>query len=473
MNKFTRKPDTKPSEIRDVFLKFNLKENPFPYNPFIEPESDDPKRNGEIFDEKIRHKELEKFERNFLKQPIEGDHNRVGYLMESSFTGRGNGKSAFLVNIQNSINKDFGATVSMNINKCFSLYFKAKASGQNAKFWQVSQEIIKELASKKIFEDCLVTLRYKLLEENLWLDEIQKEMIEEQDYYNLLSNAWLTKKGINFPVFNSKLRQKLIDAGISTDLATLLANKSSEASKNIIENYIVEKQEPWKKKELNRFLFDELCRLFILSDFNGCYILLDEFEKIADFQKPAERIEFAYELRQNILESSLQSGITGFFIFVITMHPGTQRLILESWEKSGINARSPLPGEDFMEAPHVISFEDIKKQDISALLKVYLDYYRVDPKEKTGLYPFDEEAVNMIAEVSKYNAARILKFSHMLLSELVLSEKEIIDRLFVSDLINRNKKFQIEDITSSNFLSRENNPLENAMSNVHLRNDDL
>lgn len=473
MNKFIRKPETKPSEIRDLFSRFNLKENPFPYNPFIEPESEDPKRNGEIFDERIRYKELEKFKTNFLEQPIDGDHNRVGYLMESSFTGRGNGKSAFLVNIQNSINADFGATVSKNINKSFSIYFKAKASGQNAKFWQVSQEIIKELASKKIFEDCLITLRYKVLEENGWLKQIEKEMIEESDYYNLLNNSWLMEKNINFPIFNSKLRQKLIDVGISMELATLFANKSSEASKSILEKYIFEKQEPWKKKELNRFLFDELCRFFIMSDFNGCYILLDEFEKIADFQKPVERIEFAYELRQNILESSLQSGITGFFIFIITMHPGTQRLILESWEKSGINARSPLPGEDFMEAPHVISFEDIKKQDISALLKVYLDYYRIDKSGEIGLYPFDEEAVNMIAEVSKYNAARILKFSHMLLSELVQTEKEKIDRLFVSDLINKNKKFQIEDITSSNFLSRENNPLENAMSNVHMRKDDL
>jgi len=466
MNKYTRRATVQPAEIRDLYSKYNLKENPFPYNPFIEPESEDPKRNGKIFDENIRLKELKKFKESFLLPPLTGDHNRIGYLLESSFTGRGNGKSAFLVNIQNSINSDFSATVSNNLNKAFSIYIKAKASGHNAKFWQISQEIIKELANKKIFEDGLIALRYEVLEENDWSKNLNKSLNNEEDYKNLLDNGWLLQKGINFPVFHQKLKQKMIAAGISSDLADLLSSKSDLASKNILQKFIEEKQEPWKKKELNRFLFDELARFFILCGFNGCYILLDEFEKIADFQKPAERIEFAYELRQCVLESNLQSGITGFFIFIITMHPGTQRLILESWEKSGINARSPLPGEDFMEAPHVITFEDIKKQDISALVKIYLDFYRIDKENPSDLYPFDEEAINIIAEVSKYNAARILKFSHLLLSELIQSEKKIIDKEFVMQVVTKNKKFPLEDINSSNFLNRDNNPLENAMLTV-------
>src|SRR5687767_10809356 len=100
MSKFTRKAQTSSADLNDLFGQFNLKENPFPYNPFIEPESNDPKRNGSIFDQKIRGKEFGKFLKNFVETPLTGDHNRVGYLLESSFAGRGNGKSALLVNLQ-------------------------------------------------------------------------------------------------------------------------------------------------------------------------------------------------------------------------------------------------------------------------------------------------------------------------------------------------------------------------------------
>ncbi|WNB16903.1 hypothetical protein [Marivirga arenosa] len=469
MNKFLRKPKAEVKEIADRFGKLNLKENPFPYNPFIEPESEDPKRNGEIFNREIRKNELDKFHKNFLKKPLTGDHDRIGYLLESSFTGRGNGKSAFLVNIDKDINQDFGDSTSNSLNKTFSVYIKAKA-GQTSKFWQLSELIITEICKKNIFEDCLITLRYKVLKNGNDFDtSFLDDLNTEADFRNLLDNNFLLNNKVDFSKFNTQLKKYLIDLGVHHELASSLSYMSSEASRTVFET-TVNKPDSWKKKELNRILFDELVRIFLAADFNGSYILLDEFEKIVDYQKPSERIEFAYEIRQNLLESNLQGAIHGFFILLLTIHPGTQRLLLEGWEKAGLNARSPLPSDDLMESPHVVAFDDIKKQDIRALMEVYLNYYRIEKNivDLEVLSPFTEDAIDLIAKISKFNAARILKFAHIALNELTTSDREKIDQTFVSNLIDKKKTMPQENITSDNFLNREKSPMEDALGKSKL-----
>lgn len=471
MNKFTRKAQTNPKEFKDLFERFNLKENPFPYNPFIEPESSDPKRNGSIFDQRIRNKEFGKFIANFVETPLTGDHNRVGYLLESSFAGRGNGKSALLVNLQNSINQDYADSCSKGLNKAFAVYLKAKSGGLDTKFWQISENILMEICKRKVLEDCLITLRYEILIE---LNQIKLlgDLKTDQDFLQLLDNAELTKKGVNFSDLHSELKRKLIDTGINAELAASIAHKSNLAS-DAVAKFVRDQGDAWKKRDLNKFLFDQLVRIFLYAGYNGCYVLLDEFEKIVDYQKPSERIEFAYDVRQNLLEGNYQGALKGFFILILTMHPGTQRLILEAWEKAGINARSPLPSEDTLESPHVIKFDDIRKQDTRSLIEIYLNYYRIDSSDKfkIGIYPFDDDAINIVAEVSKYNAAKILKFCNLAITELANSAKEKIDQAFISDLLNKKKSTPEEDISSNSFLNRDTSPMEDALKGAKIKID--
>jgi hypothetical protein len=470
-NKYTRKAQVTVNDFKDLYSKFNLKDNPFPYNPFIEPESNDPKRNGTIFNKNIRSKEFDKFVKSFLTEPLSGDHNRIGYLVEASYAGRGNGKTALLVNLQKLINDDFGESFSGGSNKTFAVYLKGK-SGTSVKFWQLCEEIIKEVCTKKILEDCFITLRYEAIsEDETLLSKLNSVLTTEDDYIRLLDNTFYLETGIDFATINSRIKSRLIDAGFTGELVNRICYKSDNASQIVLE-YLNKKNDSWKKKDLTRFLFDELTRIFMLAGFNGSYILLDEFEKIVDFQKPSERIEFAYDLRQGILEGNSQSAIHGFFMLILTMHPGTQRLILEAWEKAGINARSPLPSEDSIDSPHVILFDDIKKQDIKALIEVYLDFFRLDHNDlkRTGLYPFTEDAVNLIADVSKYNAARILKFCNLALTEFANSNSiNGVDQGFVTDLISRKRKNPEEDINSSSFLNRETSPMEDALRGVKIK----
>ena len=472
MNKLIRKPKSE-SGVRtsNIFERFNLKENPFPYNPFIEPISDDAKRNGTIFSREIRKRELEQFYDTFLTIPLNEDHDRIGYLLESSFTGRGNGKSAFLVHLAREINADYGLRTSNELNKTFAIYLKAKSGGENSKFWQVTKDILEDICNRGIIEDCLLVIRYKVLEQNGWLEKVEKELVAEEDFVKLNDNTWLTNR-IDFPIFHAKFKGKLRDFGIDDLLLKEISYRSDQASSKI-KIMLESKPDSWLKKEVNNILFDNLVRIFVLADFNGAYILIDEFEKIAEFQKPNERIEFAHELRQKILESSQESGLGDFFMYILTMHPGTQRLILEAWERSGINARSPLPSEDIVKQNHVILFDDIKKSDIKHLLAVYLSFYRIDESNsaKSEIYPFTMDAINLISELVKFNAAKILKFSHLLIRKLAKSDAEIIDQDFVTRFISSEKSNPIERIDSPDFLEQEVNAIADSLKGVKFKDE--
>jgi len=96
---------------------FNLEMNPFPSSPFVNPESTDARNNGKIYETSIREQEYRAIEENFLKVPqSDSNHLRLGYIMDTSYIGRGNGKTAFLTNLQRKINKDFGFSISDETN---------------------------------------------------------------------------------------------------------------------------------------------------------------------------------------------------------------------------------------------------------------------------------------------------------------------------------------------------------------------
>ena len=118
-DKLLKKP-TSPiqKEKKGRFEKFNLKENPFPSEPNVNIDAADNRINGNIFEMEIREKEYEQIENNFLKVPqSDPGHLRMGFIMDTSYVGRGNGKSAFLINLHRKINNEFCLDISNNKNK--------------------------------------------------------------------------------------------------------------------------------------------------------------------------------------------------------------------------------------------------------------------------------------------------------------------------------------------------------------------
>ncbi|MFA6242301.1 MAG: hypothetical protein WC655_15310, partial [Candidatus Hydrogenedentales bacterium] len=123
MNKLLSKPTATVSPTSPgLYERFFLSENPFPPEPVVNPESSDKRVNGQIYVEEIRASELKRIEDNFIKHPQSDPmHLRLGLIADTSYIGRGNGKSAFLVNLKHRINSQFALDLSSGQNKCFAV----------------------------------------------------------------------------------------------------------------------------------------------------------------------------------------------------------------------------------------------------------------------------------------------------------------------------------------------------------------
>ena len=98
------RPTTSPYE------KLGLRDLPFATVPLIDPNSGDPRRNGEIFATSPVQAEIEKFERLLIRPSDFGNRVKLASLWAKgqAYQGRGMGKTALLRYFQRRINPDWG-----------------------------------------------------------------------------------------------------------------------------------------------------------------------------------------------------------------------------------------------------------------------------------------------------------------------------------------------------------------------------
>lgn len=194
------KPSQKsPLHLSGKFQKFKLTENPFPSEPTVNKDSTDRRINGEIYEIAICQKEYEQIKSVFLQQPQSNpNHLRLGYIIDTSYIGRGNGKSAFLVNLQHNINKEYCLDISDNLNKCFAIYVTPEPGGRTKTFSLFIKTIFQAILRSKIIESCLASLRLEAINE--LYPHVISDIEQESDsslVRDLNSKEWLTKRKID------------------------------------------------------------------------------------------------------------------------------------------------------------------------------------------------------------------------------------------------------------------------------------
>ena len=175
-----------------------------------------------------------------------------------------------------------------------------------------------------------------------------------------------------------------------------------------------------KPSDRLRFVFSHLVRFFIAAGFNGSYVLVDDFERIPDFQSARQKRDFALELRTCLFDGTYANARLGFYVFFLVLHAGVPRLISDAWAESGLENRAPIMTS--MQSKHFVPFEKLSRSHAFLLVRKYLDEYRIVGSKHKGLYPFTEEAISKIGDISEYNAARILKAAYELLDKAAFSE---------------------------------------------------
>lgn len=414
------------------YERFQLSENPFPTEP-VNKDSEDRRINGDIYEVGIRTKEYSLVEEAFLKKP-QSDRNRLrlGYICDTSYIGRGNGKSAFLVNLTQRINKNYCLDISNETNKCFAVYVTPEPGGRTKTFPAFLDLIFEAMLQSGILNVCLATLRLEAIsalypgKESVTLAGGDAEVVRK------VNNAdWLRDQGIDVNRLATKIAQH-------QHLQTLPSDFPLVSGRNaLIEPFV--SSETFKEyylglhrtgNEKHECLLSYMVQLFLAAGFNGAYILVDDFERIPDFQSGRQRKDFAIELRSALLDGPYFSARTAFYTMLLTLHAGVPRLVSDAWISSGLGNRYPIMPK--IQSAHWVAFEKLTREYVSLLLKKYLSAYRIGTFRGEQLTPFTPEAVTLIAEMNENNAAKILRSCWDLLEKAADEvDQLVIDAPFV------------------------------------------
>lgn len=460
MNSLIKKGITQPTSQNNKFEKYNLSENPFPSTPFVNQENSDKRYNGEIYEEAIRSNEFKLIEENFLKiQQSDLNHIRIGYIQDTSYVGRGNGKSTFALNLLKKINKGYCLDISSDANKCFGLYIVPEPSGRTRTFSHFLDLIVNAISQTKILDYSLAAIRLDAIL-NLKLKEFGDEELRNEDLLieNLNSLEWYNKNSIKLGDLRLYYSEKIEYNQLSQDnplkknrgfYEFSSVNLSIVKSEEILDYYNSLK----KDSDKMNFIFNDLVNIFILAGFNGSYIIVDDFERIPDFQSDRQKRDFAFELRTNFFDGSSKNAKIGFFNLILMLHAGVPRLVQKAWGDSGMDQRSPILSVS-PSANHIISFDKLNTNSVSLLIRKYLSEYRIKPQNDIG--PFKEEAISRIGEYCEYNAAKILKLANDLIEYGAGHDIQDIDKKMVEDML---QIAQIETEASTSIIEEKSEDL--------------
>ena len=103
-------PNRPSQPAASPYEKLGFQDLPFPTEPLIDPNSIDPRRNGEIFAAASVQAEIDKFERLLIRPNDFGNRVKLASLWAKghAYQGRGMGKTALLRYFQRRINPDWG-----------------------------------------------------------------------------------------------------------------------------------------------------------------------------------------------------------------------------------------------------------------------------------------------------------------------------------------------------------------------------
>lgn len=410
MSKLLKKPKEQPNpEQERRYQRFGLVENPFPTEP-VNKDSTDSRINGNIYESEIRTKEYEQVLRVFLAHPqVDLNRLRMGYICDTSYIGRGNGKSAFLVNLLHSINSGYCMEESGELNKCFGLYVVPEPGGRTKSFSSFVDSIFFSMLQTKIIETCLATLRLEVMAGQSRTCALETEIEnDEQLIERLNTESWYVEHEINSEALLDEICKNDYLQELPKDFPLFAGRDTLYKPFVTVEHF-----ENYYKTVLKRgrerfdFVFSHLVRFFLAAGFNGAYILVDDFERIPDFQSGRQRKDFAIELRSCLLDGPYENARFGFYTMLLVLHAGVPNLISEAWSSSGLENRYPIARKGT--AGHWIPFDKLNKEHVFLLLKKYLDSYRVDGQRCGDLTPFSPDAIERVANANEYNAGKILR----------------------------------------------------------------
>ncbi len=420
-------PTTSPYE------KLGLRDLPFATTPVIDPNSIDPRRNGEIFAASSVKAEIEKFERLLIRSSDFGNRVKLASLWAKgqAYQGRGMGKTAMLRYFQRRINPDWGYEEFDGRFSAVVIYVAFPD--------QVDRRWMEQLAWAALVDVCenrvLIASRAALRRDVMTDDEVDSIINVNGDTHleNLLDDAILEGIGIKPDIIDSKIETLLLSAGVTRDAARALAKggfkeflKGLRRDGNLRPYYIL-RDTKGLDYACNLF-FNDIVYYLRAAGFAGGYLFIDDIENLADKMARRHQLEFVKELGICTVRPGYANSAYGFFSCVLTTHDSVIRRLSAAWDEAGLSSFARLNPD----APTSVELPLPTPDQATAIITAHLDYYRLDHDEDGSIKPFTDDGLSAL--IQKGQLPREL-LSNAALTFMLAAEKGMssIDAQLVSD----------------------------------------
>jgi len=327
----------------NLYEPYYLRDNPFPAAPLLDPNSDDDRENGKIYNPHIREVETCSFESKIRQRPP------LIYIENSVFE-RGVGKSALLVQQWRQLQKQADVT---------SIYIRSKEKLRPVDF--AARLIERWHQEGHLWAVVLQTLATYVK------DNPQSEL--PQAGLNLFKEKFpcLPIRPISLTHFNVFNPKRLIG-----DLANLAHHQAGahlhiDLAKVFFETYLTDPNKFLevcpailrKQKTDHIAMLAGVYRLLRLGGYQYHYLFFDQFEDVIHGMSGKALITFNAEMRRLIEASLRQATIT------VTLHPGAA-LALSTHEGGDIRSIAP------RDPRHVVDVRPLTREGAHQLALTYL-----------------------------------------------------------------------------------------------------
>jgi len=368
--------------MSETFLKYCLKDNPFPKSAIINPLSGDPKINGTIFNEEVFEEEIAD-----LTSKIDRRTNLV-YVSGTAWE-RGLGKSALIIRKWRELQSKA---------KTSSIYVRAESSSTPQAF---CMRIVLQWHEKGLLWETLkrCLLRYSKEVAEPRISKESAEVFAER-------HPALVTDRLDLSAFTYS-KDLLV-----TELVKWSSGKSESIMpeiptiffKSYLSNPSTFPEEYRKLKKLLREFddidyFKAVFELMKLAEYEFHHFFIDQFEDSVVGHR-RDLSEFTSDMRR-VLESCMNDAV-----FVVTVHPDSISQLNEP-EGSYLTSIAPL------DKAHTVDIETLDASKAIELVFSYLSFYRDGiPPENNRIYPFNEEAIKYFNYLSDGIPRRLLETLH-------------------------------------------------------------
>ena len=387
-------PNRPSQPVASPYEKLGFQDLPFPTEPLIDPNSIDPRRNGEIFAAASVQAEIDKFERLLIRPNDFGNRVKLASLWAKgqAYQGRGMGKTALLRYFQRRINPDWGYAEFGGQFSAVVVYVTFPD--------QVDRRWMEQLAWAALVDVCengvLNAARASLRRDAMTDAEVDAivSFNGATRLENLLDDTVLEATGMNPDDIDSKVERLLLDEGITGAASLALARGNFERFLKSLRRdgelrpYYIPRDTRGLEYACNLF-FNDVVRYLRAAGFGGGYLFVDDIENLADKMTPKYQVAFAKELGICTVRPGYANSAYGFFSCVLTTHDSVIRRLAGAWAEAGLSSFARLDPD----APTSVELPLPSPEQATAIIVAHLDRFRLNHDEDGSIKPFTDDGL--------------------------------------------------------------------------------